>query len=661
MENFIRVAAITPKIKLAKPLENIEIIFEELKKAEKNGAKIITSPELSLVGYTISDLFLQKELIVNSFIALYELAEMTKNLDCFFAVGLPVWHKNMLFNCVAAVKDGKILGIVPKTYLPNSQEYYEKRWFNSAEFLNDDYDTVFPPFYSPFYGDILSEKLSNEEVIIYEPDIPFGSIVFQLSDDARINIGIEICEDLFAPIPPSTFLALKGATIILNSSASIETIGKDEYRKNLVKMQSGSSISAYIYANAGAYESSQDAVFSGHNIIAENGQILAENELWTDSAVFADIDITAITHDRMVSSSFRDSIRKYETDKFAIRTQPFIIRNKCKKFNRKISKTPFVPIDKIDRGNRAKEILEMQSRGIIKRFESSKAEKLVVGISGGLDSTLAFLSCVYAMDKLNIDRKNIIALTMPAFGTTERTKDNAIKLAKTFGCSFEKIDIRKTVLSHFKDIKQDEDDFDTTYENVQARVRTLTLFDKANKENGILIGTGDLSELALGWTTFGGDHLSSYSVNAGIPKTLVKYIIEYYMEIGVDFFQQNKEKMKLIKKVLSDILATPISPELLPPMKNGEISQKTEDLIGPYILHDFFLYHFLRYGRTKEEIFKLADYAFSFEREIIEKWLTNFYKRFYSNQFKRSCLPDGLKVGSVSLSPRADFRMPSDL
>lgn len=638
--NFTTVATVVPKINLGRPIDNVKPILTEIKKMATR-ASIIVTPELCLTGYTLSDIFFQKQIIADSQKALEKIINSSKQIDCLFTVGFPLEYKHSLFNCVAVIFKGACLGIVPKTYIPNYQEYYEKRHFESGQNIIDK-EVNFSSF----------------------KNIPFGTnLLFYNNENKDEIFGVEICEDMFAPISPSSFLTLAGATIILNSSASIETINKDIYRKTLINSISGSKICGYVYANAGTYESTTDAVFSGHSIISENGTILKENKEFSNENLIADIDLSIITHDRKVISSFKDSKAHYGNLMPKYKKIPYSLKKKTK-ITRAISSSPFVPANEQELKSRAEKILSIQKFGIIKRMQSANTSKLVVGLSGGLDSCLAFLSMVEAMRELNLPLKNITAVSMPCFGTTKRTKTNAQKLANSFNVKFLEIDITKTVKSHLKDINHSLDNHSIVFENAQARVRTLTLFDIANQSKGLLIGTGDLSELSLGFATYGGDHISSYGVNAGIPKTLVRFVIKRYIERLNDYIKlvRGGAALQTQVKTLLDILDTPVSPELLPPIK-GKIAQKTEEIVGPYELNDFFLYHFLRFGKTKEQILELTKLAFKkkYSLDVIKCWLNLFYKRFFANQFKRSCLPDGIKVGSVSLSPRADFRMPSDL
>ncbi|TDT56522.1 NAD(+) synthase [Fonticella tunisiensis] len=631
MFNFIKVAAACPEIKVADVEYNTSSIIDCMKKAHDEGAKLVVFPELSITGYTCGDLFFQQPLIDKGYRAIINILEAIKRLgleDMVVAVGSPIVKNNILYNCAIIIKDDKILGVIPKSYIPNYSEFYEKRWFTEGINIKDE------------YVDILNYK-----------NIPFGvDLIFSHNN---IKLGFEICEDLWTPIPPSTYLALGGANIIGNLSASNEVVGKAEYRRELVKSQSGRCASAYIYSSCGVYESTTDVVFGGHMIIGENGTILKENKRFQRSSeiMTAIIDMDRINTERFKNTTFRDNVRQQSIN---LRTIPFEYKNlEIKNFDRKINPHPFIPAGEMERRERCEEILNIQAAGLMKRLVHTGIKKAVIGMSGGLDSTLAFLVILKAFDILGLPKENIIAITMPGFGTTKRTRSNVEVLCEEAGVSFREINITEACIQHFKDIGHSPEILDVTYENVQARERTQILMDIANKEGALLIGTGDLSELALGWCTYNGDHMSMYAVNTSIPKTLVRYLIKYAAD---------EESSKNIKNVLYDILDTPVSPELLPSDKEGNITQKTEEIVGPYELHDFFLYYFMRQGISKEKIIFLAEKAFEgkYEREEIIRWLNIFIKRFFTQQFKRSCLPDGPKVGTVSLSPRGDWRMPSD-
>lgn len=623
---FIRVGAIVNKLALANPLKNAEVIIKEIKKAETLGVSIVTTPELSFTGYTCGDLFLQKQLLDDSIKALEQVLNETKDIDIISILGMPLRHDNQLFNCAAVITKGKILGVIPKTYIPNYQEFYEARWFSS------------------------SKELITEEIEILGQLVPITTnILFQDKTLKEATFGIEICEDLWTVNPPSNNHALAGATMIFNLSSSNELIGKQEYRKSLVSSQSARTISAYIYASSGVMESTSDILFGGASMIYENGSILAENKRFEleSNIITADIDVLKLANDRIKNRSFmkNTNLEEYKIIKLDI-------KDNIKELNREYKEYPFVPSNELERNKRCEEIIEIQSTALARRLIQVGNPKCVIGMSGGLDSTLAFLVIVKAYEKLKRNPKDIIGITMPGFGTTDRTYQNSIDLVKEYGGTLKEISIKDAALLHMKDIGLPETDRSITYENIQARERTQILMDVANMENGLVIGTGDLSELALGWCTYNGDHMSMYAVNTSIPKTLVRYLVAWVKDTT-----DGKKK-----EVLQDILDTPISPELLPPDEAGNILQKTESSIGPYVLHDFYLYHFLRYGATPKKIYTLAKHTFknSFSKEEIKKWLKVFIRRFFTQQFKRNCIPDGVKVGSISLSPRGDLRMPSD-
>ncbi len=628
-DGFVKVAAGTPKIRVADCRYNAEQIFTLMREADKQGVKVLALPELCLTGYTCGDLFLQPTLLRGAEEGLATILEATRNLDMVTAVGLPVRDKwdNKLYNCAAIIQNGEILGLVPKTYLPNYGEFYEGRWF--------------APSGGPGGVDH-NLTLCGQQVNLS------CSGVFACGSLDGLVIGVEICEDLWAPEPPSAVLARQGATIILNLSASNETVGKAAYRRALVTGQSGRLVCGYVYANAGEGESTADLVFSGHNMIAENGALLAERR-FANGLIISEIDVDKLVAERRrrntyVSSGNDPDIWRVQFDMDLVDTR----------LTRPISPTPFVPQDEADRAERYNEILYTAALGLKKRLEHTHAKTAVVGLSGGLDSTLAVLITALAMEMLDRPASDIIAVTMPCFGTTDRTKSNAVLLAERLGCTLRTIDIGRAVKVHFEDIGQSMEDHDVTFENGQARERTQVLMDIANQTGGLVIGTGDLSELALGWCTYNGDHMSNYAVNAGIPKTLVRHLDSF---ISVD---KEAEDPRL-STVLADILDTPVSPELLPAIE-GQIAQKTEDLVGPYELHDFYLYYTVRWGFGPRKVLRLAEEAMGkrYGRAELLKWLRSFYRRFFSQQFKRSCLPDGPKVGSVALSPRGDWRMPSD-
>lgn len=626
--DFIKVAAACPITRVGDTDFNKKEILSCIKEANMVNTKVIVFPELSISSYTCGDLFLNNTLLTNSINAIEHILKETKDIDMLITIGAPLLYHNALYNCGYVLYKGKILGIVPKSYIPNYSEFYEKRWF--TEGLN-----------------ITSKTVDFS----FQKNVPFGVNLLFSCDN--FTFGVEICEDLWVTIPPSSYLALMGANIIGNLSASNELVSKADYRRALVQNQSARSICGYIYSSAGVYESSTDLLFSGHLLITENGTTLCENERFQreNQVIYSIIDLFKLKAERLKNLSFRDSSK-------ILFKEPEIINfsyddTTILNFNRYIDKHPFVPSNKSLRNERCKEIFNIQSSALAKRFEHTKSQKAVVGISGGLDSTLALLVIVKTFKLLNLPMKNIITITMPGFGTTDRTYNNAVTLCKELGCDFREVNIVKAALQHFEDIGHDAKIHDVTYENVQARERTQILMDVANKEGGLLIGTGDLSELALGWCTYNGDHMSMYSVNPSIPKTLVRYLVKYVAE---------NESTPIASKTLLDILDTPVSPELLPKDAEGNIAQKTEDIVGPYELHDFFLYHFIKHGSTKDRLFFLAKEAFKddYSEEEIKKWLHKFVWRFFTQQFKRSALPDGPKVGSISLSPRGDWRMPSD-
>ncbi len=619
---FIKIAAVTTDIKVADTDFNTGKIIEAARRLSKEGNKVIVFPELCLCGYTCSDLFLQQTLLDGCIDGLNRIVRETGDLDSLIAVGLPFARDGRLYNCAAVICRGKILGLVPKSYIPNYGEFYELRHFTPAP------------------DKVIFTALNNETV-------PFGSkLLFQCETMPELTVGVEICEDLWTPDPPSTRLAVNGATLLLNLSASDELVGKKAYRRSLVSSTSARLICAYAYADAGYGESTTDMVFCGQNLIGENGVILNENTALTENrAVTACVDLGRIMGERRRMTSFGI---KHGEDFVKI---PFRLELSETPLERWVDPMPFVPSNKDELDSRCEEILTIQALGLKKRLDHTGCKNVVIGLSGGLDSTLAYLVAVKAFDMLGLDRKGVLAVTMPCFGTTRRTHDNALTLSRALDTGFAEVRIEDAVRLHFRDIGHSEDARDVTYENCQARERTQVLMDMANKTGGLVIGTGDLSELAMGWATYNGDHMSMYGVNASIPKTLVRHLVAYYARLS------DGE----LRRCLEDILATPVSPELLPP-KDGVISQQTEDIIGPYELHDFFLYYLLRLGFSPKKIFRLAKKAFenSYDSATIKKWLEIFYRRFFSAQFKRSCLPDGPKVGSVAVSPRGDWRMPSD-
>ncbi len=619
---FIKVAALTPKIKVADPAYNAKMICQGIAWAEENGAKIIVFPELCITGYTCQDLFLQELLLEKAKECLAAIAAFTKGKDALVFAGLPIERKNRLYNVAAAVKDGKILAFIPKAHIPSYGEFYEKRYFTPG-------NRAAEPF--SFGGG----------------EIPFGTdILFSIDAIEGLTVACEICEDLWAAEPPAVSHALAGASVIVNLSASDETVGKDEYRQMLVQSASARMLAGYVYCSAGEGESTQDLVFGGHNIIAENGIMLAQAKRFANEGIYADLDIYRLRHERRRISTF---VPQDERGHLVI---PLHMEKEDTPLSRTFGTMPFVPTDAAVRGKRCEEILSIQSYGLKKRLGHTGTKTAAVGISGGLDSALALLVAVKAFDLAGLDRKDIYAVTMPCFGTTGRTYGNACQLASALGTTLWEVDIKEAVAVHFRDIGQSLQEHSVTYENGQARERTQVLMDIANQKNGIVIGTGDMSELALGWATYNGDHMSMYGVNAGVPKTLVRHLVRYYADTCGN---------QKLKQALLDVLDTPVSPELLPPV-DDQIAQKTEDLVGPYELHDFFLYYMLRCGFSPAKVYRIAKKAFCglYEDAVILQWLKVFYKRFFSQQFKRSCLPDGPKVGSVALSPRGDLRMPSD-
>lgn len=617
---FVKVAAVTPKIKVADTCHNGEAIRRQMRETAQAGAKVVVFPELCITGYTCGDLFWQDALLEAAKKELLLIAKESENYDAIFFVGLPLEVGGKLYNTAAAVSGGRVLGIVPKSYLPNYNEFYEMRHFTS--------------------GMDLCEEISLGDCIV-----PVDTdLIFLCENMPKLKIAVEICEDLWVPNPPSIRHAIAGATVIVNLSASDEVTGKADYRTSLVSGQSARLICGYIYASAGDGESTQDVVYSGHNIISENGYILAMSKRFSNEVIYSEIDVERLCADRRRMTTF-ESENAYTKIAFRLNV------TECE-LTRKIDRTPFVPNNKEERFKRCEEILTIQAMGLKKRLEHTNSACAVIGISGGLDSTLALLVTVRAFDFLGQDHSRILAVTMPGFGTTDRTYDNAVNLVKSLGATLLEVDIKDAVNTHFRDIGHDANVHDVTYENSQARERTQILMDIANKNGGMVVGTGDLSELALGWATYNGDHMSMYAVNASIPKTLVRHLVRFYADTCGE---------EARAAVLYDVLDTPVSPELLPP-ENGQISQKTEDIVGPYELHDFFLYHMLRQSFSPSKIYRLAKLAFAgiYEPDYILKWEKTFYRRFFAQQFKRSCLPDGPKVGTVAVSPRGDLRMPSD-
>lgn len=620
-DGFVKVAAVTPKIRVADTKYNAKVICDGIIQAAREGAKVIVLPELCITGYTCGDLFLQETLLFAARDALAQIVKETSEADAVIFVGLPLSFSGKLYNVAAVAAGGEVLGFVPKTYLPAYNEFYEARHFERG---------MQQPVEVMFDGKL----------------VPMGTrILFSCETMPELKLAAEICEDLWTPEPPGIRHARNGATVLVNLSASNETTGKEAYRRELVNGQSARLLCGYIYASAGDGESTQDLVYSGHNIIAENGHILKESKRFANETIYSEIDVNRILTERRRMMTFEMLHDGYREISFPLKIERTAL-------TRSVDPMPFVPGDKAERERRCEEILAIQAMGLKKRLEHTECKTAVVGISGGLDSTLALLVTVRAFDLLKMEHKQIKAVTMPGFGTTDRTYDNAVKLIGSLSAEFIEVDIKDAVQIHFRDIGQDASVHDVTYENSQARERTQILMDIANKEGGMVIGTGDLSELALGWATYNGDHMSMYAVNASVPKTLVRHLVRYYADTCGD---------AALKNVLLDVLDTPVSPELLPP-EDGKISQKTEDIVGPYELHDFFLYYMLRQGYPPKKVCRMAQAAFgdTYGDDVILKWLKVFYRRFFSQQFKRSCLPDGPKVGSVAVSPRGDLRMPSD-
>ena len=625
---FVKVAAAVPHVQVADCFYNIQQMEGLMRQASDKGVQIIAFPEMSVTAYTCLDLFAQQTLLKNAEQALLKLVSDTADLNILTIAGAPLVTENRLINAAIAFQSGKILGVVPKTYIPNYKEFQEQRWFTSATELRD------------------------KTVSIGDRTYPLGGHL--LFTAGQVKVGIEICEDLWVPVPPSSLLAMEGANILVNISASNELIGKHHYLRSLICQQSARCMAGYVYASAGFGESSTDLVFAGNGIIAENGTLLEESPRFTmqEQLVISEIDIENLQNDRQVNTSFMHGTSTLLADETI--TIPFALSENSGQpvLTRSVDPHPFTPSGDALK-ERCEEIFQIQVAGLAKRIVHTHSRTAVVGISGGLDSTLALLVTVMTFDALNIPRNQILGITMPGFGTTDRTYTNACDLIRSLGVTLKEISIKDACLQHFKDISHNPSVHDVTYENSQARERTQILMDVANQENGMVIGTGDLSELALGWATYNGDHMSMYGVNGSIPKTLVRYLVEWVAHNRVD---------EASRATLLDIVDTPISPELIPADENGNIKQKTEDLVGPYELHDFFLYHFLRFGSSPAKIYFLAQQAFggSYDKETIRKWLHTFFRRFFQQQFKRSCLPDGPKVGSVSLSPRGDWRMPSD-
>lgn len=627
--HFLKVCTVTPKMHLADCNYNIQEIIQTMKEATQNGANLAVYPELCVTGYSCGDLFHQSNLIHQVECGMMSLLEETKNLDLIAVVGVPITIGNGLYNTAVVVHKGKILGIVPKTYLPNYGEFYEKRWFSAAHNLSQS-DTVY----------------AGQHCLVSP------HLLFKCNSLPYFTFGIDICEDLWATAPPSLFHSLLGATVLVNLSASNETIGKSQYRKDMIAQHSAKTMSAYLYTSSGVNESTTDLVFSGHQLIYENGYLLNESPIFLDTTniTYGIIDLERLhkqrIHQNNISPTQLLEHLNYQTILFDLVPSSF-------NFDRFIDSKPFVPQDEQHRKERCKDIFDIQAHGLARRAVHAKSDYLIFGMSGGLDSTLALIVCVKAAKYANMERSQILGVTMPGFGTSNRTYQNAINLMNLLGITVKEISIVEATEQHLKDIEHPLEQHDVTYENAQARERTQILMDLANKYNGLVVGTADLSELALGWATFNGDHMSMYNVNSGVPKTLVRYLLDYVAHY---------ESEPLVQEILFDVLETPVSPELLPTDASGDIAQKTEDLVGPYELHDFYIYYVLRFGYSPKKVFFLADQAFKgqFDRATIFKWLYAFYTRFFKHQFKRSSMPDGPKIGSICLSPRGDLRMPSD-
>ncbi|WP_028044158.1 NAD(+) synthase [Candidatus Stoquefichus massiliensis] len=620
-DGFVRVGCASFEIQLGQVKENAKHIIEYAQKASQDHVKVLVFPELCLTGYTIEDLFYQKRIINEVYAQIDEILDLTYELDMFLVIGAPLIHMNKLYNCAIVICDGEILGVIPKTFIPTYHEFYEGRHFASA-------------------------PKETTEILINGDYYPFGTdIIFESHQQQHLKIAVEICEDLWAPLPPSTRHCLNGATLILNPSASNNLTTKSDYRRLLVSSHSARLVCGYAYCNAGLGESTTDVVFSNHHIIAENGTLLEESIQYEEGYIYTDLDLDKLLSERIEMTTYTTQNDDYLYVPFEIDTEELEIE-------RYYDPHPFVPSRPEERALRCKEVFDIQIYGLIQRLKAARIKKVVIGISGGLDSTLALLVASMAYQKLGYPSTDIIAVTMPCFGTTSRTKNNALKMMDELKVTSQTVDITKAVLQHFEDIGHDENIHDVTYENTQARERTQVLMDIANQEGGIVIGTGDLSEVALGWSTYNGDHMSMYAVNVSVPKTLVRYLVDY-----VSSLYQGQP----LETILQDILDTPVSPELLPAQDN-EIVQKTEDIVGPYELHDFFLYHHVRFHYEPRKLFRIAKLAFKdqYDQDTIKKWLTLFYRRFFTQQFKRTCIPDGPKVGSVALSPRGDLRMPSD-
>lgn len=652
LDGFVKVAACSPELKVADCEYNCDKMIEKSRRMSHEGVKVLAFPELCLTGYTCGDLFLQDQLLKGALEGLGRFAAETKACDTLFCAGLPLLHRGRLYNVAAVIFHGEVLGLVPKSHIPAYSEFYEGRHFAGG-------DSAWQR------GTVSEEGCGTHRLPFMDREVFFGAKqIFTCDQLPELSVAIEICEDLWVPVPPGSYHAMAGATVILNPSASDEVTGKSAYRRELVKNQSARTITAYLYADASEGESTTDLVYAGHNMIMENGVMLAENSSFQEQDIITEIDVKRLQAERRRMTTFPLYV---SPEKMGYRIHRFRY-DKVEKteLTRTFEKTPFVPSAKSHREERCDEILNIQASGLAKRLRHTGCQSAVIGLSGGLDSTLALLVTVRAFDKLSLDRKGIVCVTMPCFGTTNRTYDNAVNLAKELGTELREISIEKAVKGHFEDIGHDINVHDITYENGQARERTQILMNIANQTGGLVIGTGDMSELALGWATYNGDHMSMYGVNCSVPKTLVRYLVQYFADTctgkGRDTCAGNGGTSgSTLKRVLYDVLDTPVSPELLPP-KDGKISQKTEDIVGPYELHDFYLYYMLRFGFMPSKIFRLAVYTFEgvYDAKAVYQWLRTFYHRFFRQQFKRSCIPDGPKVGSVALSPRGDLRMPSD-
>lgn len=652
LDGFVKVAACSPELKVADCEYNCDKMIEKSRRMSHEGVKVLAFPELCLTGYTCGDLFLQDQLLKGALEGLGRFAAETKACDTLFCAGLPLLHRGRLYNVAAVIFHGEVLGLVPKSHIPTYSEFYEGRHFAGG-------DSAWQR------GTVSEEGCGTHRLPFMDREVFFGAKqIFTCDQLPELSVAIEICEDLWVPVPPGSYHAMAGATVILNPSASDEVTGKSAYRRELVKNQSARTITAYLYADASEGESTTDLVYAGHNMIMENGVMLAENSSFQEQDIITEIDVKRLQAERRRMTTFPLYV---SPEKMGYRIHRFRY-DKVEKteLTRTFEKTPFVPSAKSHREERCDEILNIQASGLAKRLRHTGCQSAVIGLSGGLDSTLALLVTVRAFDKLSLDRKGIVCVTMPCFGTTNRTYDNAVNLAKELGTELREISIEKAVKGHFEDIGHDINVHDITYENGQARERTQILMNIANQTGGLVIGTGDMSELALGWATYNGDHMSMYGVNCSVPKTLVRYLVQYFADTctgkGRDTCAGNGGTSgSTLKRVLYDVLDTPVSPELLPP-KDGKISQKTEDIVGPYELHDFYLYYMLRFGFMPSKIFRLAVYTFEgvYDAKAVYQWLRTFYHRFFRQQFKRSCIPDGPKVGSVALSPRGDLRMPSD-